>query len=48
MQKVFSVNFTSRKKVVNSGYETKHHSISADCVHNGDVDQSEKHKGILA
>lgn len=35
-------NFTSRKKVVNSGYETKHDSISGDCARNDDVDQSKK------
>jgi len=42
------IYFTSRKKVVSSGYETKHYSTNASCVHIDDVDQSAKYKKILA
>lgn len=41
-------NFTSRKKVECSGYETKHYSISASCVRIDVEDQSANHKKILA
>ena len=41
-------NFTSRKKAVNSGYETRRHNTSVGCVHNDDGDQSAKQREILA
>jgi len=42
------INFTSRKKVGSSGYETKHYSTSVSCVRIDVVDQSAKYKKIIA